>query len=173
MISGTIETAGSVSLIPEDRHRDAVVSSFTLEENALIKDAGVRQGRLSWSNVAEKVRDYIREYDVRAPSPTAVMGTLSGGNQQKFVVARELASSPDLVVAENPTRGLDIRASAFVREELVIARDNHCGVAFYSSDLDELLELADRVLVVYAGAVTETPLDRARIGAAMLGVAAA
>jgi general nucleoside transport system ATP-binding protein len=170
-VSGSIESQGGPSIVPEDRHRDSVVQAFTLSENALVKNAGVRSGRLHWRNIAEEVRGFIGGYDVRASGPEAVMRTLSGGNQQKFVLARELNGDPSLVVAENPTRGLDIRAAAFVREQLRAARDRGAAVVLYSSDLDEILELADRVLVVHSGAVTEAPLDRGRIGAAMLGAA--
>jgi simple sugar transport system ATP-binding protein len=99
------------------------------------------------------------------------MHSLSGGNQQKFVLARELQTQPALVVAENPTRGLDIRAAAFVRAELRAVRESGSAVVMYSSDLDEILEIADRVLVVHAGDVVEVARDRARIGAAMLGAA--
>jgi simple sugar transport system ATP-binding protein len=111
----------------------------------------------------------MKRFDVLASSPSTSMETLSGGNQQKLVLARELADDPQLIVAENPTRGLDIRASAFVREELRAARDRGVAVVLYSSDLDEILELADRVLVVHAGRVTEVAMERNTIGAAMLG----
>jgi simple sugar transport system ATP-binding protein len=87
------------------------------------------------------------------------------------VLARELDGDPALIVAENPTRGLDIRASAFVREQIRAARGRGAAVVVYSSDLDEILDLADRVLVVHSGVVSEVALDRGRIGAAMLGAA--
>jgi general nucleoside transport system ATP-binding protein len=169
--SGLVESHGSISIVPEDRHRDAIVAGFGLSENALIKGAGTRRGRIDWPALSRRVRAFIDQYDVRADGPAVPMRTLSGGNQQKFVLARELSAEPTIVVAENPTRGLDIRASAFVREQLRAARVRGAAVVVYSSDLDELLELADRVLVVHAGTVTELPLDRARIGAAMLGAA--
>jgi general nucleoside transport system ATP-binding protein len=169
--SGAIESRGAISIVPEDRHRDGVVDTFTLSENALIKDAGSRSGRIPWGAIRNRVRGFIDQFDVRAAGPWADMRTLSGGNQQKFVLARELSSQPALVVAENPTRGLDIRASAFVQSQLRAVRDRGASVVLYSTDLDELLGLSDRVLVVHAGAVGEVPLDRARIGAAMLGAA--
>lgn len=168
---GRIELAIRTSIIPEDRHRNSVVLEFSLTENAAIKDAGAAQGIVSWSRLATRVRAFIDRFDIRASGSSAPMKTLSGGNQQKFVLARELDGDPELVVAENPTRGLDIRASGFVREQLRAARDNGVAVVFYSSDLDEIMELADRVLVVNSGRVAEVPMDRARIGAAMLGAA--
>ena len=168
---GRIELATRTSIIPEDRHRNAVVLAFTLTENAAIRSAGQRRGVLGWRQLSDRVRLLMERFDVRAGGPAAAMRTLSGGNQQKFVLARELAADPQLIVAENPTRGLDVRASAFVRDQLRAARDNGVAIVLYSSDLDEIIELADRVLVVQAGRVTEVPVDRMSIGAAMLGAA--
>jgi simple sugar transport system ATP-binding protein len=168
---GSLRRPDSVSIVPEDRHQNAVVLDFSLAENVAVKNAGSRRGRLDWHHMADQVRDFMSSYDVRAPGPLARMRALSGGNQQKFVLARALAGNPQLIVAENPTRGLDIRAAAFVREELRAARARGAAVVVYSSDLDEILELADRVLVVHAGVVSEVALDRSRIGAAMLGAA--
>jgi len=168
---GRIELAPRTSIIPEDRHRNAVVLSFSLTENAAIRNAGARRGMLAWSRLATRVRALMERFDVRAAMPSVAMGTLSGGNQQKFVLARELDNDPRLIVAENPTRGLDIRATAFVREQLRAARDAGVAVVLYSSDLDEIVDLADRVLVVQSARVTEVPKDRTRIGAAMLGAA--
>lgn len=169
--AGSLKGPARVAVVPEDRHRDAVVLPFTLTENAAVKGAGHRRGRIPWNTLSERVDGFLRRFDVRAAGPSAAMATLSGGNQQKFVLARELDDGPELIVAENPTRGLDVRASAFVREQLRAARDRGAAVVVYSSDLDELLELADRVLVVHRGTVSAAPLDRTRIGAAMLGVA--
>jgi simple sugar transport system ATP-binding protein len=168
---GSIELARRASIIPEDRHRNAVVLPFSLVENAAISNAGGRRGVLSWSQLSERTAALIDQFDVRAPGPDAPMRTLSGGNQQKFVLARELGDQPEVIIAENPTRGLDIRAAAFVRQQLRTARDSGVAVALYSSDLDEIMELADRVIVVQGGRVTEVDKDRTRIGAAMLGVA--
>ena len=169
--SGRIELAARTSVIPEDRHRNAVVLPFTLTENLAIRSAGQRRGVLRWRELSDRVQLLIDRFDVRAAGPAATMRTLSGGNQQKFVLARELGADPQLIVAENPTRGLDVRASAFVREQLRAARDTGVAVILYSSDLDEIIELADRVLVVHGGRVTEVAVDRMRIGAAMLGAA--
>jgi simple sugar transport system ATP-binding protein len=96
--------------------------------------------------------------------------TLSGGNQQKLVLARELRGEVRAVVVENPTRGLDIRATADVHRRLRAARDAGAAVVFHSSDLDEVLALADRIVVLHAGCLHEPPPDRDAIGRAMLGV---
>jgi simple sugar transport system ATP-binding protein len=167
--AGMLHRPASVSIIPEDRHRDAVVLEFSLAENEAIRGAGRRRGSMRWREGAKRVADMIQRHDVRATGPGTPMRMLSGGNQQKFVLARELEPRPQLIVAENPTRGLDVRAAAFVRAELRIARGRGAAVVVYSSDLDEILELADRVLVMHAGATREVPRDRNRIGAAMLG----
>jgi simple sugar transport system ATP-binding protein len=169
--SGRMTYAERTSFIPEDRHRDAVVLPFSLTENAAIRNSGIRRGVIRWAREAERVRELMTSFDVRATGPAAAIQTLSGGNQQKFVLARELSDNPRLIIAENPTRGLDIRASAFVRQQLRSARDSGVAVVLYSSDLDEIIDLADRVLVVHAGRVSEVALDRTMIGAAMLGAA--
>ena len=100
------------------------------------------------------------------------MRSLSGGNQQKLVLARELAAAASLVVAENPTQGLDVRAASAIRARLREARDAGAGVVVYTSDLDELLALADRIVVVFGGAVHEVQRDAETIGRAMLGASA-
>ena len=105
----------------------------------------------------------------REERPAQAARTLSGGNQQKLVLARELADHPTLIVAENPTRGLDVRAAADVLSRLAAARDTGAAVVLYSSDLEDLVELADRVLVCFAGRVQETACDLDAIGKAMLG----
>ena len=169
--SGSLQAPLSVSFVPEDRHRDAIVRDFTLTENSAVAGAGTRRGRIPWRHLAARTQALIEHFDVRAPGPSAPIRDLSGGNQQKFVLARELSGDPQAIVAENPTRGLDVRAAGFVREQLQAARDRGAAVVVYSSDLDELLELADRVLVVHAGSVVAVPSDRERIGAAMLGAA--
>ena len=99
------------------------------------------------------------------------MRMLSGGNQQKLVVARELDESPSLVVVENPTRGLDIRATQAVHQRLRDVAASGAAVVLYSSDLDEVLALSTRIFVLHAGELRECPLDREAVGRAMLGVA--
>jgi simple sugar transport system ATP-binding protein len=123
----------------------------------------------AWQTHAETL---IAGHDVRAPSPQATMATLSGGNQQKAVVARELDGSPVLIVAVNPTRGLDVGAAAAVMRRLVAARDAGAGVLLIHSDLDELLAVSDRVQVLTGGRLYDTawPVgDRQAIGRLMLG----
>jgi simple sugar transport system ATP-binding protein len=167
--AGTVRAPAVVGFVPEDRHRNAMVADFSIEENIALRGAGQRRGRMPWRAIATRTDDLLQRFDIRARGRGDRMATLSGGNQQKTVTARELDENPAALVVENPTRGLDIRAAAFVRDQLRAARDNGVAVVVYSSDLDELMELSDRALVVHAGTVSEAPLDPARIGAAMLG----
>jgi ABC-type uncharacterized transport system ATPase subunit len=166
---GELLLPDDIGFVPEDRHRDAVVLDFTLTENVAINGAGARSGRMHWPARVELTRSQLTAFDVRSRGPADRMAALSGGNQQKVVLAREVSGKPTLLVLENPTRGLDIRAAAFVREQIQTIRAGGAAVVFYSSDLDEIIDIADRVLVVHAGRVRSVETDRALVGAAMLG----
>jgi simple sugar transport system ATP-binding protein len=179
--SGTLDGPRAVGFVPEDRHRDAVLLDRPLTENVALRGAGRRRGMLSWSRVRRHTASLLNAFDVRAGDVHAPMRTLSGGNQQKVVLAREMDESAGdpaehgeplrAIVAENPTRGLDVRASAEVHARLRAARDRGATVLVYSSDLEEVLALATRVLVVYDGRVREVRPDRDAVGRAMLGLA--
>jgi len=168
---GTLTVPDRIGFVPEDRHRDAVVLDFSLAENVAIQGAGQRRGRMRWDVVENQASSFLERFDIRARSASDRMATLSGGNQQKVVLAREVDARPDLLVVENPTRGLDIRASAFIRQQLRAGSDAGMAVVMYSSDLDEVVDAADRVLVVHGGTVQWVDRVRAAVGAAMLGVA--
>ena len=168
--SGRLERFGSVALIPEDRGRDALIPAFSVVENLALKRAGTRRGRIRWPAIRASASDVTRQFDVRAPSVDAPVSSLSGGNQQKLVLARELGDGPALIVAENPTRGLDLRATAAVHERLRQAAAAGAAVIVHSSDLDEVLSLATRVIAVHAGRVIAVPNDRAAAGRAMIGL---
>lgn len=168
--AGTSESTGRVALIPEDRQRDAIIMSFSLTENVALKGSGWARGLTRWSAWRTRTARLLQRYDVRASSVDAPAKTLSGGNQQKLVLARELDERPALVVAENPTRGLDIRATAAVHDRLRAAARDGAGVVLYSTDLDEVLALATRILAVHAGVVREVPNEREAAGRAMLGL---
>jgi general nucleoside transport system ATP-binding protein len=173
VVSGRLERPDVVGFVPEDRHRDAVLLDRSLVENVALRGAGARHGLIAWNAVGTYTESLMRDFDVRAAGPLAPMRTVSGGNQQKLVLARELAQDATTpsraIVVENPTRGLDVRAAAEVHDRLRAARDAGAAVTVYSSDIDEVLLLANRVLVVYAGSVREAPLDRDTIGRLMLG----
>jgi simple sugar transport system ATP-binding protein len=171
--SGVLERPDVVGFVPEDRHRDAVLLDRSLVENVALRGAGERRGVIDWSELRARTESLMRTFDVRAAGSRAPMRTVSGGNQQKLVLARELGADtgvgPHAIVVENPTRGLDVRATGEIHDRLRRERDAGAAVAVYSSDIDEVLQLANRVLVVYAGTVHESVVDREAVGRLMLG----
>ena len=167
--TGMVSLPSTIGFVPEDRLQDALIESFTLTENLVLRGSGSRRGRLRWPVMASQTTDVMTRHDVRAPAPTSRAATLSGGNQQKFVVGRELGEHPLLVVTENPVQGLDVRAAEHVLREFSAAADAGSAVVFYSTDIDELLPLVDRMLVVFAGQVREVPVERSAVAAALVG----
>jgi simple sugar transport system ATP-binding protein len=174
--SGVLERPSVVGFVPEDRHRDAVLLDRPLVENVALRGAGVRRGLIDWGAIEERTKSLMRTFDVRAAGTRAPMRTVSGGNQQKLVLAREFGFDARVdgraIVVENPTRGLDVRAAIEIHERLRAARDAGAAVAVYSSDIDEVLQLASRILVVYNGTVREAAVDREVVGRLMLGAEA-
>jgi ABC-type uncharacterized transport system ATPase subunit len=175
-LRGRLQVVSPVAFIPEDRTSEGLIPELTLTENVVLgsrtDDPWMRGGRIDWRAAEAHTVELLRTYDVVAAGPRAPAASLSGGNQQKVVIARELSRSPRVVVAENPTRGLDLRATAAVHARLRAAAEAGAAVLVHSSDLDEVLELADRVLVVSRGVVAEPVSGRAagreEIGAMML-----
>ncbi len=167
--AGRVRVPTRVGFVPEDRHRDAVALDFTLAQNVALRGAGDRGGVVPWGEVAERTRALMRGGDVRASSDRALARELSGGNQQKLVIARELEGGAAALVVENPTRGLDVRASAAVWSELRRARDGGTAVVMYASDMDEVLALADRIWAVYDGRVREVAAERGVVARAITG----
>ena len=168
--SGTVRIPANIGFVPEDRLRDALIAEMNLVENLALKDAGPAHGSTPWRAYATRAEAAVRAHDVRTSGVHARAGSLSGGNQQKFVLGRELEGSPDALVVENPTRGLDIRAAAHVLNELRAARAAGVAVVAYSSDLDEVLSIADRMLVCFHGRVTAVTAEAAAIAHAMVGL---
>lgn len=164
------------ALVPEDRSTEGLIPDLSITENLVLgleTDARwARGGRLDWGRARQRATELMEEFGIRADGPDALVRTLSGGNQQKVVLARALTRRPAILVAENPTRGLDIRATAFVHAQLRAAARQGVLVVVYSTDLDEVLELGRRVLVVHAGRVSEVPAgaDRRVVGEMMLGL---
>lgn len=174
--SGVLERPSEVGFVPDDRHRDAVLLDRSLTENIALRGAGARRGIIDWKALETHTEVLMRTFDVRAAGPRMAVRTLSGGNQQKLVLARELDANdppgPRAIVVENPTRGLDVRAAADVHRRLRLARDAGAAVVVYSGDIDEVLQLATRVFVVYGATVREAALDREAVGRLMLGATA-
>ena len=169
--SGTLILPKQVGFIPADRNREALILELTLTENVALHQLGQRRGVIDWGAFASRTAELIRRFHVVAPSARTRARTLSGGNQQRLVVARELGEERELVVADNPTRGLDLQATAFVHDQLRQAAARGALVIVHSSDLDELLALVSRVFVVFHGIVREVRPDREEVGRAMLGAA--
>lgn len=166
---GRVTIPRRIGFVPEDRLRDALIPAMTLVENFALKNAGEARGTMQWKSYEHGAQGVIRDHDVRTSGTAAAAGALSGGNQQKFVVARELDGSPDVIVVENPTRGLDIRAAAHVLAELRAARARGVAVVVYSSDLDEVLSISDRMLVCFDGRATATRVDADAVARALVG----
>ncbi|MDX2208011.1 MAG: ATP-binding cassette domain-containing protein [Gemmatimonadales bacterium] len=164
---------GSVKFIPEDRTTEALIGDFTLVENLLLGTPAARRHWIDWRTARADTAALMDAWDVRASDPDVPAAALSGGNQQKFVMARALADSPAVLVAEDPTRGLDVKASAAIHARLRAAADGGAAVIVHAADLDEVRALADRLLVMVAGRLTELPRDTQRdlVGDAMLGLA--
>jgi general nucleoside transport system ATP-binding protein len=170
--------ARGLAHIAEDRHRRGLVLDFTLGENIALRDywRGARLGLMARRRQRARAERLLAEYDVRGGAAGTRARALSGGNQQKVVVARELASAPRVLVAAQPTRGLDVGAIEFVHRRLIAARDAGLAVLLVSLELEEVRALADRILVIYEGAIVgELSLDASdeQLGLLMSGSKAA
>ena len=168
-----------VGYVPEDRKKDGLISEFSIAENLMLngsfstpfaKGFGIAFGERN--KIADRL---VEEFDVRTPSAQTPAGKLSGGNQQKVVLARELSRKVDLLIVSQPTRGVDVGSIEFIHERLVEQRNAGKAVLLISTELDEVLALADRIAVMYRGqivGVVDANTDRAKLGQMMAGVAA-
>jgi general nucleoside transport system ATP-binding protein len=189
-VSGSIRIAGKevagtgvratsdagVAHIPEDRHLRGLVLDFTLAENLALREYHKpplsRRGMLNIGRINSRARELLNEYDVRGGRAGALASSLSGGNQQKVAVAREIASNPSLLIAHQPTRGLDVGAIEFVHKRLIAERDAGRGVLLVSLEFEEVRALADRILAIYEGEIVgQFPPDvsEEELGFAMTG----
>ncbi|HAN72103.1 MAG TPA: heme ABC transporter ATP-binding protein [Actinobacteria bacterium] len=169
--------AMGVGHVPEDREKDGLVGPYSIADNMVLNrfdeaefaSRGVRN-RAAVDALAVGLVD---EFDVRTPSIATTVESLSGGNKQKVVIARELAAKPDLLIASQPTRGVDVGSIEFIHSRIIEARDRGAAVLLVSAELDEVLGLADRVAVMYGGELVaqmaSADVDRARIGRLMAG----
>jgi general nucleoside transport system ATP-binding protein len=162
--------------IPEDRQRRGLVLEFSLAENLVLhdydKEPYARLGVLSPRRILGRALNLLRTYDVRGGTPKTRAAALSGGNQQKVVIAREVSRNPRVLIAAQPTRGLDVGAIEFVHKQLVAERDAGSAVLLVSLELDEILTLSDRILVMYEGAVVAEygpDVSEQELGIAMTG----
>lgn len=149
----------SVSVIPEDRQKQGLVMDFTVKEDLVLdgyktKEEFSRNGLLKWNGIHSHATDLIKRFDIRPEGGEDMKArSLSGGNQQKVIVAREVYNDPDLLIAVQPTRGLDVGAIEFVHRALVEQRDRGKAILLVSFELDEILDLSDRINVLYDGRV--------------------
>lgn len=171
---GAVHAQGPVSFIPEDRTAEALLEEFSLTENLVLSQRGtapwVRGPWVRWGEAGARTTELIAAFGVRAPGAGATAGSLSGGNQQRMLIAGALERRPRVLLAENPTRGLDLKAAAEVMRRLSDAARDGVGVLVHLPDLDELLGLVDRVIVLYGGRVLEVApgTGREEIGRLML-----
>jgi simple sugar transport system ATP-binding protein len=173
-------TEAGVAHVPEDRQRDGLVSAFPVMYNIVLNDYYKRpyaQGLLIQDPaIEEHAQALVKQYDVRTPNIFVNVGTLSGGNQQKVIVAREFSRPSKLVIASQPTRGLDVGSIEFIHKQLVRLRDAGTAVLLVSSELDEVLGLSDRVAVMFNGKINAMlegeKADRHTTGMFMAGVVA-
>ncbi|WP_100486176.1 ABC transporter ATP-binding protein [Sporolactobacillus pectinivorans] len=152
-------TESGLGYIPEDRQKDGLVLDFTVGENLILqtyyKNPYAKAGILRPKTISQKARALIKEFDVRTPGERTLARSLSGGNQQKVIVAREVDRSPQLLVAAQPTRGLDIGAIEFIHGKLLEEKKKGKAVLLVSFELDEILHLSDRIAVIYEGRIID------------------
>jgi len=171
-------TDRSLSYIPEERMRDGMIKDFTVAENLILREhykpPFSQSGFLNLKAIDQHSDRLIKDYQIKTPSRETIAKSLSGGNIQKVVVARELSRKPRVIVASQPTRGLDVGAMEYVRERLLEQRKAGTAIMLISEDLDEILALADRIAVLYEGQVMGiVPGDEAtpeKLGLLMAGV---
>ncbi|HFI0795277.1 TPA: ABC transporter ATP-binding protein [Streptococcus suis] len=150
-------TEMQVSHVPEDRHRDGLVLQMSVAENIALqtyyKEPNSKNGILNYNIINEKARQLMEEFDVRGASELVPSKALSGGNQQKAIIAREIDRNPDLLIVSQPTRGLDVGAIEYIRKRLIAERDKGKAVLVVSFELDEILDVSDRIAVIHDGTI--------------------
>lgn len=149
-----------ISHIPEDRHKHGLVLTYPVRDNLILCSYLESPFAHGWEvdgNAIElQATRLVKEFDIRTPSTSTLVGSLSGGNQQKVIVARELSRSVKLLIANQPTRGLDVGSIEFIHRRIVDARDQGAAVLLVSAELDEIMSLSDRIAVMYRGEILET-----------------
>jgi len=171
-------TTRMLSYIPEERMRDGIIKNFSVAENMILREHHrmpfSQRGILNSKKIADHTEGLIDRFKVKTPSQKTLAKNLSGGNIQKIILAREISRNPRTIVAAQPTRGLDIGATEYVREQLIAQRDKGAGVLLISEDLDEIFALSDRIAVIYEGKIIDIlsrdEYSKEKIGLLMAGV---
>jgi len=167
-----------LSYIPEERMRDGMIKDFTVAENMILREHDhpkfSENGFLKLSAIENHTKQLIEKFQIKTPSHKTLVKSLSGGNIQKIVLARELSRKPRTIIAAQPTRGLDIGAAEYVREQLILQRNNGTAVLLISEDLDEIFALSDRIAVIYEGEImgilSREEATKEKVGLMMAGV---
>lgn len=167
----------SVGHVPEDRHRDGLILEMMISENIALqtyyKEPHSKNGILNYSNITSYAKKLMEEFDVRAASELVPAAALSGGNQQKAIIAREIDRYPDLLIVSQPTRGLDVGAIEYIHKRLIEERDNGKAVLVVSFELDEILNVSDRIAVIHdgkiQGIVSPETTNKQELGVLMAG----
>lgn len=167
----------SVGHVPEDRHRDGLILEMMISENIALqtyyKEPHSKNGILNYSNITSYAKKLMEEFDVRAASEIVPAAALSGGNQQKAIIAREIDRDPDLLIVSQPTRGLDVGAIEYIHKRLIEERDNGKAVLVVSFELDEILNVSDRIAVIHdgkiQGIVSPEATNKQELGVLMAG----
>jgi general nucleoside transport system ATP-binding protein len=173
----TITEAGSAH-IPEDRQKDGLVLLYSIEDNLILntwyKTPFARNNILQRKIILENANQLVKKFDIRTPSALSATSDLSGGNQQKVIVAREFSRPIKLLVASQPTRGLDVGSIEYIHHRIIEKRDEGCAVLLVSTELDEIMQLSDRIAVMYRGQILDVvdakTTTREEIGLLMAGV---
>ena len=166
-----------VGHVPEDREKDGLVAQYSIANNMVLnrfdEPEFSRRGIRNMDAVNSHATKLVKDFDVRTPSIKTPANSLSGGNKQKVVIARELSANPSLLIASQPTRGVDVGSIEFIHSQIISARDKGAAVLLVSAELDEVLGLSDRILVMYDGQIVAelegASADRAEIGRLMAG----
>ncbi|VQV57407.1 ABC transporter ATP-binding protein [Streptococcus pneumoniae] len=167
----------SIGHVPEDRHRDGLILEMMISENIALqtyyKEPHSKNGILNYSNITSYAKKLMEEFDVRAASELVPAAALSGGNQQKAIIAREIDRNPDLLIVSQPTRGLDVGAIEYIHKRLIEERDNGKAVLVVSFELDEILNVSDRIAVIHdgkiQGIVSPETTNKQELGVLMAG----
>ena len=159
------KTLSGIGHIPEDRHKHGLVLDYTLAENTILQtyftDRFQKNGFLKFKEIGNYADELIKRFDIRsAEGSKTIARSMSGGNQQKVIIAREIDRNPDLLIAVQPTRGLDVGAIEYIHKELIRQRDNGKAILLVSLELDEVMNLSDRILVIYEGEIVANVLNK-------------